>query len=261
MSVPTSAPRFRQAITRSPARSIIHGLSSVDLGPPDYERACEQHEAYRAALEFCGVAVLNLPALEDYPDSVFVEDAALCTPQCAIVTRPGASTRRGEAALLEPVLRQFYTRIERIEAPGTLDAGDVMMVGDHYFVGRSARSNDEGIAQLSAILERHGMTASAVPLRSMLHLKTGIAYLEQDRFLLAGEFSSASEFEDRMRIEVSEDEAYAANSIWVNGRVIMPAAYPRTRDRVRALGIEVIEVEVSEFRKVDGGVSCLSLRF
>jgi len=252
---------FRQAITRSPAPSLVHGLTSADLGPPDYERACEQHEAYRAALQRCGVEVLNLPAREDYPDSVFVEDAALCTPECAVVTRPGASTRRGEAVLLEPVLEPFYASIEHIEAPGTLDAGDVMMVGTRFYVGLSARSNAEGIRQLATILARHGMSVTAVPLRSMLHLKTGIAYLENDRFLMAGECCTTPEFEKWDRIDVPAEEAYAANSVWVNGHVIMPAGYPQTRDRVAALGYEVIEVDVSEFRKVDGGVSCLSLRF
>jgi len=252
---------FKHVITRTPSRSLVDGLSSSGLGKPVYELALEQHQAYIRALQTCGVDITILPPEEAFPDSVFVEDPALCTPHCAIVTRPGADSRRGEAELLAPVLGRFYAEVERIVEPGTLDAGDVMMVGNHYFIGRSARTNAEGARQLIAILEKYGMTGSIVELKEVLHLKTGLAYLENNHLLAAGEFLAKPEFQGFNLIEVPEGETYAANCIWVNGKVIMPAGYPRTQDRIAALGLEVITVDTSEYRKVDGGVSCMSLRF
>jgi dimethylargininase len=252
---------FRHAVLRAPGASLAQGISSARLGQPELEKALDQHNAYLRALLSCGVDLTVLPAAEAYPDSVFVEDPALCTPHCAVVTRPGAESRRGEAELLAPVLRRFYAEIERIEAPGTLDAGDVMMVGSHYYIGASARTNAEGARQLLAILERHGMSGSIVPLQQALHLKTGLAYLEEGNLLAVGEFVGRPEFSRYNVVEIAPDEAYAANSIWVNGTVIMPCGYPRARAAIAALGYRLIEVDTSEFRKLDGGVSCLSLRF
>lgn len=252
---------FKRVITRTPCRALIDGLSSSDLGKPIFEKALEQHQAYIRALQTCGMDITILPPDEAFPDSVFVEDPALCTPHCAIVTRPGADSRRGEAELMAPVLARFYQHVERIVAPGTLDAGDVMMVGNHYYIGHSARTNAEGARQLIAILERHGMTGSVVRLEAVLHLKTGLAYLEHNNLLAAGEFLTKPEFQAFNLIEVPAGETYAANCIWVNGKVIMPAGYPETRERIADLGYEVIEVDTSEYRKVDGGVSCMSLRF
>ncbi len=252
---------FRHAITRTPCRALIDGLSSSDLGKPIFDKALEQHHAYINAIKSCGVEVTVLPPEEGFPDSVFVEDPALCTPRCAIVTRPGADSRRGEAELLAPVLRRFYDAVERIVEPGTLDAGDVMMVGDHYFIGHSARTNLEGARQLIAILEKHGMTGSVVGLQEVLHLKTGLAYLENNHLMAAGEFLTKPEFQCFNLIPVPEGETYAANCIWVNDTVIMPSGYPKTRALIDALGYEVLEVDTSEYRKVDGGVSCMSLRF
>ena len=162
---------FKHIIARTPCRALVDGLSASNLGKPIYEKALEQHNTYIRALQTCGVDITILPPAEEFPDSVFVEDPALCTPHCAIVTRPGADSRRGEAALMEPVLKRFYEHVERIEAPGTLDAGDVMMVGSHYYIGNSARTNAEGARQLIAILEKYGMTGSVVEMDEVLHLK------------------------------------------------------------------------------------------
>ena len=252
---------FRHIVVRTPAPSLVDGISSAGLGKPIYEKALAQHNAYVRALQTCEVDITILPPAPAYPDSVFVEDPALCTPHCAVVTRPGADSRRGEAELLAPVLRRFYSQVERIEAPGTLDAGDVMMVGSHYYIGASARTNAEGARQLIALLQKYAMTGSVVPLAQVLHLKTGLAYLENGNLLAAGEFLATPEFRQYKRIEIPAAEAYAANCIWVNGAVIMPAGYPRSREKIAALGYRVIEVDTSEFRKVDGGVSCMSLRF
>jgi dimethylargininase len=252
---------FKHAVVRIPGVSLINGISSANLGRPNHVTALDQHCAYIRALQSCGVEVTVLPAAEAFPDSVFVEDAGLCTPHCAIATRPGAASRRGEAALMEPILRQFYEHVERIVAPGTLDAGDVMMVGSHYYIGISARTNASGARQLKAILERYAMTGTVVPLTDVLHLKTGLAYLENGNLLAAGSFATRPEFQQYKIIEIPPNEAYAANCIWINDTVIMPSGFGPTRKRIAALGYAVIEVDTSEYRKLDGGVSCLSLRF
>ncbi|MEE4362282.1 MAG: arginine deiminase family protein [Pseudomonadales bacterium] len=251
---------FTHAIVRPPSAALVEGLTAASLGRPDVGRALEQHAAYTAALRACGLEVTELPALADFPDATFVEDTALLTPRCAVVTRPGAESRREEAAHMRPVLEARFAVIETIEAPGTLDAGDVMQVGEHFFIGLSARTNAEGAAQLVAILERHGYGASTVPMREMLHLKTGVNALD-DTLLVCGEFVDAPAFAGFTRIEIPEEEAYAANSLWVNGTVLVPEGFPRTRSRIRGLGYDVIDVDTSEFRKLDGGLSCLSLRY
>lgn len=253
---------FKQAITRTPCRALTAGISASGLGTPIYEHALEQHHAYVRALQACGLDVTVLPPAEEFPDSVFVEDAALCTPYCAVITRPGASSRRGEAELIAPALQRVYDNVERIVEPGTLDAGDVMMVGSHYYIGNSDRTNADGARQLIAILNKHGLTGSIIEMPSdVLHLKTGLAYLENNHLLAAGAFVTKPEFARYNVIEVPQSEGYAANCIWINDAVVMPAGYPRTRDTIAALGYKLIEVDTSEYRKLDGGVSCLSLRF
>lgn len=252
---------FKNVIVRTPCHTVVDGISSSNLGNPIYEKTLEQHNNYIGALQTCGVNLTILPPAEAFPDSVFVEDAALCTPHCAVVTRPGADSRRGETQLIEPVLCRFYQNVEYIKAPGTLDAGDVMMVGSHFYIGESLRTNLDGARQLIAILEQYGMTGSIIKIEKVLHLKTGLSYLENNNLLAIGSFISRPEFQKFNIIVVPEEEAYAANSIWVNNKVIMPAGYPITHERIVKLGYEVIEIDTSEYRKVDGGVSCMSLRF
>lgn len=255
---------FENVIVRRPARSMVEGITSApELGRPDYTLALKQHEAYCEALRRCGVAVTVLEPLEAYPDSCFVEDTAVITRKGAIIANPGAPSRRGEAAEMLPVIRGFFPeeRIFSIGAPGTLEGGDVMMVGDHFYVGRSARTNREGIAQFLAILEGMGLSGSEVPLEHVLHLKTGINYIERETMLVSGEFVDRADFASFRRIVVPEEEAYAANCIWVNDRVIVPEGYPRLEAKVRQAGYSVLTVDTSEYRKLDGGLSCLSLRF
>lgn len=252
---------FTHAITRPPAASYTAGITTADLGPPDLALALQQHAAYVQALRDCGLDVTVLDAAPDFPDGCFVEDSALLTRQGAVITRPGADSRRGEAALIEPEITARFERVARIEAPGTLDAGDVMMVGDHFYVGLSERTNAAGAAQLLAILDDFGLGGETVPMREMLHLKTGVNSLEQDRLLVTGEFVAAPAFEGFQRIAVPAAEAYAANSLWINGSVLVPAGCPHTLALIAALDYEVIEIDVSEFRKMDGGLSCLSLRY
>jgi len=240
---------------------MIDGLTSLSLGRPDFLKAMEQHNLYVDALRSCGLEVMILEADSQFPDSVFVEDVALCTSECAIVTNPGAPSRNGEKIKIRPVLESYYTQVESIESPGNLDAGDVMMVGKHYYIGISERTNIHGAEQLIVFLERYGMTASMVPLKKMLHLKSGLSYLEHNHLLISGEFIDHPTFADFQKIEVDPDESYAANSLWVNSTVLVPAGFPRTLAKIKQAGYHTLILDMSEFRKLDGGLSCLSLRF
>jgi len=240
---------------------MIDGLTSLSLGRPDFLKAMEQHNLYVDALRSCGLEVMILEADSQFPDSVFVEDVALCTSECAIVTNPGAPSRNGEKIKIRPVLESYYTQVESIESPGNLDAGDVMMVGKHYYIGISERTNIHGAEQLIVFLERYGMTASMVPLKKMLHLKSGLSYLEHNHLLISGEFIDHPAFADFQKIEVDPDESYAANSLWVNSTVLVPAGFPRTLAKIKQAGYHTLILDMSEFRKLDGGLSCLSLRF
>lgn len=252
---------FKNAIVRRPCREMVKGISTAGLGQPDYDKALIQHQHYIDTLKLCGLEVQVLNADEKYPDSTFIEDVALCTPHCAIVTRPGAASRRGETEGMVETLRPYYERIEKIESPGTLDAGDVMMVGSHFYIGISERTNQHGADQLITILKAFWMTGSRVPLFEMLHLKSGLSYLENNTMLVSGEFIGKHEFERFRKIEIDKEEGYAANSLWVNGTVIVPKGFTKTKSKIEAAGYRTIEIDVSEFQKLDGGLSCLSLRF
>ncbi|MDT8393735.1 MAG: arginine deiminase family protein [Bacteroidales bacterium] len=253
--------RFSHAIVRKPCKNFTEGLSSAGLGKPDYSLALRQHHEYVRALEICRLEVTVLPPDEEYPDSTFVEDTALLTRYIAITTRPGAESRLGEINEVHRAVGSYYENIFTIHEPGTLEAGDVMMAGEHFYIGISERTNREGARQLLQILEHHGITASLVEVPGMLHLKTGISYLENNTFLAVDTFRMHPEFRHRNIIPVPNHEAYAANSLWVNGMVLVPQGFPITLKNIRNTGYETIELDISEFRKLDGGLSCLSLRF
>lgn len=252
---------FKQALVRQPGRSLTAGITSANLGKPIYEIALEQHAQYIRALESCGLKVTVLPAAEEYPDSVFVEDTAVLTEKCAVITLPGALSRRGEEVSIREALQGFFTDIAAIKPPGTLDGGDVMRVNDCFYVGLSARTNPAGAGQFADILSGYGFEVIAVQMEKFLHLKTGLSYLENNHLLISGEFIGRPGFDSFRQIRVDEAEGYAANSIWVNDNVLVPAGFPRTQEAIAACGYRTLEVKVSEFRKLDGGLSCLSLRF
>ena len=256
--------KFTHVIVRRPCRALTEGISSgLYPGKPDYELALRQHDAYIEALKKCGVEVEILPADERYPDSCFVEDPAVLTGKCAIITNPGAPSRNGEKDEILSAVRKYYTedRIERIRFPGTLEGGDVMMAGDHFYVGRSERTNEEGIRQFREILRKYGMDCTEVELQEVLHLKTGVNYLENNTLLVSGAFIENAVFSAFRKVVIPAEEAYGANCIWVNGTVIIPEGYPAVLSSIQALGYPTLTVDTSEFRKLDGGLSCLSLRF
>ena len=255
---------FKHTIVRTPCSKICDGITSApELGQPIYEKALEQHAKYIEALKATGVDVLVLPALEEYPDSCFVEDVAVLSEKCAIITNPGAGTRNGETEYIVDAIKKFYSddQIGYIKAPGTLEGGDVMKVGDTFYVGVSARTNEEGIRQFADFFGSYGYEVKAVPLTEVLHLKTGVNYIENNKMLVSGEFIDKPDFASYEKIIVPEEEAYGANCIWMNGTVIVPEGYDAVKKAVEDAGYPVILVDTSEFRKIDGGLSCLSLRF
>ncbi|MFF2754946.1 dimethylarginine dimethylaminohydrolase family protein [Psychrobacillus sp. NPDC058041] len=252
---------FSHTIVRKISKSFVNGLTTVDLGKPDYEKAFEQHSNYIDALKQCGVKVTVLEADERFPDSTFVEDTAILTEKCAIITNPGAESRNGEIVEMREVLSNFYSEIESILEPGTLDGGDVMQVDNHFYIGLSNRTNEEGASQLKEILEKYDYSATIVPVEKFFHFKTGISYIGDNTLVLAGEFIDNELFRDFNKIIVNEEEEYAANCIRINDYVIIPKRYEETKKKITAAGYSVIEVEMSEFIKQDGGLTCLSLRF
>ena len=253
---------IKNAIVRRPGHSLVNGITSApELGKPDYGLAIKQHDAYIEALKSCGVGVTVLKADERFPDSCFVEDVAVCTRKFAVITNPGASSRKGEEIEIIEVIKKYYNDIEYIEKPGTLEGGDVMMVKDHFYIGLSKRTNREGAEQLIKVLGKYGMSGSIVEISEMLHLKSGLAYLEDNVLLVTGEFINNLEFKKFNKIMIDEEETYSANCIRVNDYVLVPADYPKTKEKIEAAGFKVIVVDTSEYRKVNGGLSCLSLRF
>jgi dimethylargininase len=251
---------FAEAIVRAVPETIDAGITSANLGKPDYGKALELHEHYVGALERCGLEVTVLGADNRHPDSVFVEDTAVATDRCAIIARSGAAGRRGEVHEVEEALLDLYDNVERIVSPGTLDGGDVLQVEDRFYIGLTRRTNREGAEQLFALLRGYDFGASFVELRRFLHLKTGVSYLGGEDLLVAGELVANDEFEGFDKIVASPEEEYCANCVRVNDHVLIAVGCERTKEEIVERGYEVIELEMSEFRKVDGGLSCLSLR-
>ena len=253
--------KFTKAIVKKPCENLIKGLTTANLGIPDFGLALKQHKQYIEALKSCGLDVTVLEPDNNFPDSTFVEDTAILTSKCAIITNPGAETRKGETDEIKNVSGRFSENIEFIQKPGTLDGGDVMMVGSHFYIGISERTNEAGARQLIKVLGKYGFTGSMVNLQHVLHLKTGVAYLENNNLLATGEFPKKDAFKHFNILKVDEDESYATNCIWINDFVLVAKGFPKTKQLVEDAGYKTIVLDVSEFRKLDGGLSCLSLRF
>lgn len=264
MQPDTTQPTFSRAIVRLPAANFAEGLTTVDLGLPDVACALEQHAAYCQALGACGLQLTTLPADDRFPDSTFVEDAAILTAEGAILTRPGAPSRAGEVEAIAAALECFYPHLAHITAPGTLDGGDICEAGNYFLIGISARTDEEGAAQLAAWLARQGCTCACIDIRNtpgILHLKSGLSYIGDNRLVVIDALADHPALARFELVRVDAGEEYAANCVRVNDRVLLPAGYDRLSARLTALGYTVLELEMSEFRKMDGGLSCLSLRF
>ena len=255
---------FTRAIVRPPGPSFSKGLTTADLGEPDFSKALTQHELYCEALRSCGLSITSLPADDRYPDSTFVEDTAVLTGRCAVVTRPGADLRRGEVESIKALLPQFFDELHTIKAPGKVDGGDICEAGEHFFIGVSNRTNEEGAQQLAEILWNYDYTSEFVDIRnvkSILHLKSGLAYVGQKQMVVIDELLSHAGFTGYELIRLDRGDEYAGNCVEINDTLLIAAGYPSFNERLKERGHKTLEVEMSEFQKMDGGLSCLSLRF
>lgn len=254
----------KHAIVRLPAENFADGLTTHSADRPDLSAALHQHAQYRQVLHDCGLEVTILPADSRFPDSTFVEDAAIMVGNCAIFTNPGAPSRRGEVAILNPDLGGFISHSYSIAPPGTLDGGDVCQAGNHFFIGISERTNREGAAQLIEYLRLEGYGASIIDIRGipgLLHLKSGLAHLGGTDLVIIGPLAGHPLLAEFHQILVDPPESYAANCVRINDFVLLAAGYPRLQSHLEMAGFSLKLLDVSEFRKMDGGLSCLSLRF
>ena len=254
--------QFTHAVTRRPGQDIASGLRAVDTGAPDLAAFLGHHAAYVEALKAAGAQVIELDPLEGYPDAVFVEDTALCLPEGAIIMRPGAPSRLGEAAAMAPVLARLYGEVACIGAPGFVEGGDILTTECEILVGRSARTDATGVAALAAIVAEWGyrLREVAVP-DGVLHFKTDCSLLDAETILATPRLAASGCFEGYEVVHTAEGEEAAANSIRFNDSVLMAAGFRRTRDTLTDRGYAVIEIGNTEAAKLDGGMSCLSLRF
>lgn len=250
--------QYTTAIIRQPGKNFANGITTSSLGKPSFELALKQHNAYCEALKSCGLEVTILEADENYPDGCFVEDTAIVTQEVAIITKPGDTDRIGEVDRIAVVLSK-YKKTETINLPGTLDGGDIMRVGNHFYIGMSKRTNEEGAKQLAEILAKYGYTTSQIPVKKVLHLKTGITYLGSNNFISVEEFANV--FKESTVIKLDPDEFYSANCLNINNRLLIPKGFPKSKKQIIDLGYSIVEIEMTEFRKMDGGLTCLSLLF
>ena len=249
---------YTKAIVRRPGKNFAEGITTSTLGKPDFGKALEQHSAYCDALTGCGLELIVLEADERFPDGCFVEDTAIVTREVAVITRPGAESRLGEEAEISETLSEFR-KIETINIPGNLDGGDVLRVENHFFIGISGRTNRDGARQLSSILSKYGYTASEAEVGEGLHLKSGIAYLGKDNFISAEGFSKIAGFSGSIILD--QEENYSANCLMVKDFLLIPKGFPKAKNKILELGYTVFELDMSEFKKMDGGLTCLSLLF
>jgi dimethylargininase len=249
------------AITRGVSERITEcELTHMAREPIDLQRARVQHRQYEDWLEEAGCKLIRLPAEPELPDSVFVEDTAIVLDELAVITRPGAESRRPETASVAEALKQ-YRKLFYIKAPGTLDGGDVLQVGKYLYVGLSQRSNQQGIEQLRQILLAFGYTATAVELRNCLHLKSAVTQIADDTLLINRQWVDDKAFGNMRFIDVVPQEPFAANAVRIGKTLLYPAAFPMTRQKLEAQGIDLRTVAASELAKAEGGVTCCSLIF
>lgn len=253
---------FKHAITRKPAASIIDGLRTIDTGRPDLAQMIAAHDSYVASLRETGAEVIELPALPTYPDSVFVEDTALCLPQGAILMRAGAATRAGEVAEMAPALAKVYSDVRAIKGPGTIEGGDILVTESEIIVGLSERTNQAGVDELAALVKDWGYTVRSLKIPDdVLHFKTDCSLLDVNTILSTQRLAASGCFADYNVIYTAPDEEAAANAIRFNQFVLMAAGFPETAKRLRDSGYKVREIDNTDCAKLDGGMSCLSLRF
>ncbi len=251
--------KFSHAIVRRPSPECASGLTTAALGAPDVARTQAQFQRYCDTLHELGLSLTELPALPGFPDSHYVEDVAVVTPEFAVITRPGAASRRGETAFVEAAL-SAHRELMPMQA-GCLDGGDVMQVGQRFFIGLTGRTDVAGIAEFQRLVSHFGYSVEAVPVQAGLHLKSVVNALSEDTLLVAQELESQPAFAGFRRIPVAVEDEYAGNTLRVNDHLITPAGFDRVHEAISGLGLPLLVIDTSEFRKMDGGLTCLSLRF
>ncbi|UWR03679.1 dimethylarginine dimethylaminohydrolase [Ruegeria conchae] len=260
MSDPTF--EFSRAITRRPAPTIAGGLRAEDVGNPDFDGMLAAHKAYLFALKSTGAEVIELDPLDAFPDAQFVEDTALCLPQGAVLMRPGAPSRMGEVAEIGPTLRDCYETVLEIKGPGHIEGGDILVTGREILVGRSDRTDAEGVAELAKIISNWGHELREVfTPEGVLHFKTDCSLMDVETILSTRRLDASGCFEGYRVLHVADGEEAAANAIRFNNLVLMAAGFPRTAEMLDREGFEVVEIDNTDCAKLDGGMSCLSLRF
>jgi len=257
---------FTHAISRTPGDSVVRGIRDVGQhgqgSDPDPAMFKAQHAQYIAALTAAGLQVINLDPSEEFPDSVFVEDAALCIGNTAIVLRPGASSRAGEGPLIRPALETIFSRVIELPGSGTVDGGDILVAENVVFVGESARTSSSGLGGLSKVLADLGYeTRKVITPNSVLHFKTACGLLDEKTIFADKALSITGCFEGFTIIDVPEGEEAAANLIRVNDTVMISSGYPMTSALLAGRGYQVVEIDTGEAAALDGGLSCMSLRF
>lgn len=257
----TSLVHERIAVTRGVSAAFARcELTHLARSPIDVGRARDQHAAYCASLASLGCTVISLPSDETLPDCVFVEDVALVVDELAVMTRPGAASRRAEVAEVARALAAFRP-LRHIEAPDTIDGGDVLRLGREVFVGVSTRTTPGAVAQLEAVLHPLGYAVRAVAVEGCLHLKSAVTQIAPDAVLLNPAWVDASLFDAFRIVEVDPTEPMAANALLIGDGVVYPESFPLTRMRLEAAGVRLHAIDVSEMAKAEGGVTCCSLVF
>lgn len=250
---------FTQAILRVPGNTAA-GLTTANLGLPDQEKTREQFQAYVECLSKLGLVLHIMPQLAGFPDAHFVEDTAVVMPECSILTHPGALARRGEVASVAHLLphsRPCY----RLSEAAHLDGGDVLMVDKQFFVGLSSRTDETGAREFAAIVEKYGYRVSSIEVAAGLHLKSIVNYVGKNTLVVSELGIAHPAFADFAKIVLKPEEEYAGNTLWINNHLITPQGYPHTLAQLQQLDLPITCLDTSEFRKMDGGLTCLSLRY
>lgn len=251
---------FGMAIVRLPSSTLADGITTSGLGRADYALFLTQHLSYTAVLRSLGLSIIKLPSLPEFPDAHFIEDVAVITPEVAVVARPGAAQRLGEIDHIREVLAE-HRPLAAIDEPGTLDGGDVMQIEQTVYIGLSERTNEEGATQLANILAEFGYETHIIALEEGLHLKSNVNYIGRNTLLLTEAWANQPLFSAYEKIVVPPQETYVANTLLVRGRLLTPMGFSETHALLREAGFDILEIAASELQKMDGGLSCLSLRF
>ncbi|MBB5574943.1 MULTISPECIES: dimethylarginine dimethylaminohydrolase family protein [Rhizobium] len=262
MSSPRSVYRFNSAIVREPSRSVVDGLRAGEHASPTYEGVKAEHDDYIAAMRDAGVKVTVLPALETFPDSIFVEDPALVFTEGAILLRPGAVSRLGEPEAIAPTLRHMFDTVLDLPGNGYVDGGDVLTTPKGVMIGLSARTDKAGAEALAVCIDKLGRKAELVATpEGVLHFKTDCSLLDEETVLSTARLARSGVFKDFRQIIIPEGEEAAANALRVNDVLMVPADHPRTLEMLDKLDYRIVPMKTAEIGKIDAGLSCLSLRW